>query len=133
MLYYNDQTSDYIYYQGLALLALGKEAAARKSFHQLILYGEKHIFDKAAYDFFAVSLPEIEVYQDDIQLRNDQYCNYLRALGALGLQDKEKPACFLRKSLRNQPDLSGSYPPDETSVKSNFPAFRCQAESGEVS
>ena len=104
VLYYNDQPSDYIYYQGLALLALGKEAAARKSFHQLILYGEKHIFDKAAYDFFAVSLPEIEVYQDDIQLRNDQYCNYLRALGALGLQDKEKAGLLLEEILKKQPD-----------------------------
>ena len=104
MLYYNDQPSDYIYYQGLALLALGKEAAARKSFHQLILYGEKHIFDKAAYNFFAVSLPEIEVYQDDIQLRNDQYCNYLRALGALGLQDKEKAGLLLEEILKKQPD-----------------------------
>lgn len=87
-----------------SLLALGKEAAARKSFHQLILYGEKHIFDKAAYDFFAVSLPEIEVYQDDIQLRNDQYYNYLRALGALGLQNKEKACLLLEEILKKQPD-----------------------------
>lgn len=104
VLYYNDQPSDYIYYQGLALLALGKEAAARKSFHQLILYGEKHIFDKAAYDFFAVSLPEIEVYQDDIQLRNDQYCNYLRALALSAFRTRKKPAWLLKEILKKQPD-----------------------------
>lgn len=90
VLYYNDQPSDYIYYQGLAHRELGNEAAARKAFHQLIIYGEKHLFDQAAYDFFAVSLPEIEVFQDNLQLRNTQYCNYLRALGALGLGDKTK-------------------------------------------
>ncbi len=92
VLYYNDQPSDYIYYQGLALLALGKEAAARKSFHQLILYGEKHIFDKACLRLFR-RLPSrrsrfIRMISNSETI---SIANYLRALGALGLQDKEKP------------------------------------------
>ena len=85
VLYYNDQPSDFIYYQGLAQRAMGNEAAARKAFHKLLTYGETHLFDAVAYDFFAVSLPEIEVFADDIALRNRQYCNYLRALGCAGL------------------------------------------------
>ena len=90
VLYYNDQPSDYIYYQGLAFRELGEEKKALKSFHQLVIYGEKHLFDKVEYDFFAVSLPEIEVYQDDILLRNTQYCDYLRMLGSRGLGETEK-------------------------------------------
>ncbi|NCB91791.1 MAG: DUF5107 domain-containing protein [Clostridia bacterium] len=108
VLYYNDQPSDYIYYQGLARMELGEENAARKSFHQLIIYGEKHLFDQVAYDFFAVSLPEIEVYQDDIQLRNTQYCCYLRALGALGLGDKEKAQELITEVLSKQKDYQGA-------------------------
>jgi len=108
VLYYNDQPSDFIFYQGLANLELGRPEAARKAFHQLIFYGEKHLFDEAAYDFFAVSLPEIEVFQDDIQLRSTQYCNYLRALGALGLGEKEKAAGLFRELLEKQADYQGA-------------------------
>lgn len=108
VLYYNDQPSDYIFYQGLANRELNRESAARKSFHQLIIYGEKHLFDKTAYDFFAVSLPEIEVFQDDIRLRNTQYCNYLRALGAIGLGEKNKACELLKDILAKQADYQGA-------------------------
>ena len=84
--YYNDQPSDYIYYQGLAFYALGDAEKARKSFHQLIIFGEQHIFDEVGYDFFAVSLPELEVYQDDIKKRSDEYCRAMAALGRKGLE-----------------------------------------------
>ncbi len=84
--YYNDQPSDYIYYQGLAYAALGDLEKAKKSFHQLIMFGERHIFDKVGYDFFAVSMPELEVYQDDIQKRSDDYCRRLMELGRRGLE-----------------------------------------------
>lgn len=108
VLYYNDQPSDYIFYQGLAYRELGCEDAALKSFHQLSIYGEKHLFDQVSYDFFAVSLPEIEVYQDDIQLRNTQYCNYLRALGSLGLGNKEKASLLFQDILSRQADYQGA-------------------------
>jgi hypothetical protein len=85
--YYNDQPSDYIYYQGLAFHALGDDENARKSFHQLIIFGERHLFDRVGYDFFAVSMPELEVYQDDIQKRNDTYCRKLIDLGKRGLEE----------------------------------------------
>ena len=85
--YYNDQPSDYIYWQGLAFHALGNDEMAKKSFHQLIAFGERHIFDVVGYDFFAVSMPELEVYQDDIQQRSDDYCRRLTALGHQGLRE----------------------------------------------
>lgn len=108
VLYYNDQPSDFIFYQGLAHRALGNEAAALKSFHKLTAYGERHLFDHVSYDFFAVSLPEIEVFQDDIQLRNTQYCNYLRALGNLGLSNKKESAELLNGILSRQADYQGA-------------------------
>lgn len=83
--YYNDQPSDYIYWQGLAFHALGDDTQAKKSFHQLIMFGERHLFDKVSYDFFAVSMPELEVYQDDMQKRSDDYCRRLIHLGRKGL------------------------------------------------
>ncbi len=114
VLYYNDQPSDYIFYQGLAQVRLGNPTEAASSFHMLISYGEQHIFDQISYDFFAVSLPEIEVYQDNPKLRNTQYCNYLRALGSLGLaalgeQEKKKEASsLLQELLTRQDDHQGA-------------------------
>lgn len=107
VLYYNDQPSDFIYYQGLANLALGDQKAAKKSFHQLITFGEQHLFDQVEYDFFAVSLPEIEVFQEDLALRNIQYCNYLRALGHLGLGEEEKAQTLIDEILQRQGDYQG--------------------------
>ena len=88
--YYNDQPSDYIFYQGLAYAALGDMEKAKKSFHQLIIFGERHIFDQVGYDFFAVSMPELEVFQDDIQKRSDDYCRRMTALGHKGLKEIER-------------------------------------------
>ena len=64
-----------------------KEIKQYYSFNQLISFGEEHINDKIEYDFFAVSMPELEVYQDDIQKRNDDYCRYLTYLGKKGLDE----------------------------------------------
>lgn len=108
VLYYNDQPSDFIFYQGLACRELGREDAARKAFHILTAFGEKHLFDQVSYDYFAVSLPEIEVYQDDIALRNVQYCNYLRALGSLGLGDAPAARKLFEEILKAQPDYQGA-------------------------
>lgn len=108
VLYYNDQPSDFIFYQGLAHRALGDEAAACKAFHKLIAYGEKHLFDQVGYDFFAVSLPEIEVFADDIALRNRQYCNYLRALGCTGLGRRKEARQLTAEILNRQPDYQGA-------------------------
>ena len=83
--YYNDQPSDYIYYIGLALLALGKKAEAKAAFQKLVDFGRAHETEKVGYDFFAVSLPELEVYQDDLQKRSKAYCERLIALGEKGL------------------------------------------------
>ena len=88
--YYNDQPSDYIYYQGLAFAELGRKADAENAFNQLVDFGNAHIKDKIEYDFFAVSMPELEVYQDDIQKRSDEYCKHLICLGDKGLERIKK-------------------------------------------
>jgi tetratricopeptide (TPR) repeat protein len=85
--YYNDQPSDYIYWQGLAFRELGDEANAEACFRAILDFGEAHLQDKAEYDFFAVSMPELEVYQDDIQQRSDAYCRELVRLGKAGLRE----------------------------------------------
>ena len=108
VLYYNDQPSDTILYQGFANEKLGNTAAARKCFHQLLSFGQKHIFDNAGYDYFAVSLPEIEVFPTGIQDRNTAYCRYLTALGYLGLGEYGKAREKLQEILLTVPDHQGA-------------------------
>lgn len=89
-MYYNDQPADMILYQGLANRALGREERARSRFHKLISYGEKHYYDQAKIDYFAVSLPDLQLFDEDLTLRNRAHCEYLMALGSYGLGDTER-------------------------------------------
>ena len=94
-MYYNDQKPDKIYYQGLALRKVGKEAEARGRFNSLISYGEKHLYDTFVMDYFAVSLPDLQIWEDDMNKKNRIHCHYLMGLGHLGLGNKEKAdKCF---------------------------------------
>ena len=108
VLYYNDQPSDYIYYIGLAHVALGQDRLAKKAFNQLVAFGERHIFDKVGYDYFAVSLPEIEIYQDELEARNRKYCKYMAALGYAGLNEIKKSSELIEQILEEQPDDQGA-------------------------
>lgn len=103
VLYYNDQPCDTIYYQGLACRELGREKEARRWFHMLLAYGKRHIFDRAEYDYFAVSLPQIDVYKEDLKKKNDLWCMYLMALGSQGLGDDDKAQELYQKIRERQP------------------------------
>lgn len=89
-LYYNDAKPEKIFYQGLALLKLGREEEARGRFNKLIGYGEKHLFDEVRMDYFAVSLPDLLIWEDSLQKRNEIHCKYMMALGHYGLGNKDK-------------------------------------------
>lgn len=89
-IYYNDRKPEKIFYQGLALLKLNKEDEAHSLFHKLISYGEKHLSDTFKMDYFAVSLPDLQIWEDDMDEKNRIHCNYLMELGYLGLKDNDK-------------------------------------------
>lgn len=95
MMFYNDQPADTIFYQGLALIKLGRELEARGRFNKLYDYGEKHIFDKVKIDYFAVSLPDFLVFDEDLSKKNTVHCNYLMGLGKLGLGQVAKGCKYL--------------------------------------
>lgn len=99
-MYYNDQKPDKIFYQGLALLKLGRKDEANSRFHKLVSYGEKHIFDEIVMDYFAVSLPDLLIWEDDLTLRNVIHCKYMMSLGYLGLGQVEKSLVLLNEVER---------------------------------
>lgn len=98
--FYNDQQPDKIFYQGLAWRKLGEEDKARSRFNRLIKHGEKHLFDKVKIDYFAVSLPDLLIWDDDLNVRNQIHCNLVMGMGYLGLGDKEQARKFLSEVAR---------------------------------
>lgn len=98
-LYYNDQSPDKIFYQGLALRKLGDEKNAKVCFQRLVDYGAAHLDDEVEIDYFAVSLPELMTFDDDLEKRNRIHCHYLQGLGCLGLGDKKGARRHLEAAL----------------------------------
>jgi len=96
-IFYNDQKPEKIFYQGLALLKLGRTEEANGLFYKLISYGEKHLFDKVRMDYFAVSLPDMLIWDDDLTERNVIHCKYLLSLGYWGLKEFDKSLNLLNK------------------------------------
>lgn len=84
-MFYNDQQPDKIFYQGLALLKLGQSDKANECFNKLKRHGENHLADEFKIDYFAVSLPHMLIWEDNLNNRNEINCRYLIGLGLLGL------------------------------------------------
>lgn len=102
-MYYNDQPADMILYQGLAYSKLGRQKQARARFYRLIDYGEQHLQDQVKIEYFAVSLPEFLIFDEDYTARNRAHCNYLMALGNIGLGNLEKARAFLKETAAIEP------------------------------
>lgn len=83
-IFYNDQDPDQIFYKGLAFIKLGEAEIAKHIFDQLISYANQHLNDPATIDYFAVSLPTLSVFEDDLEVRNKVHCFFIKGLGLLG-------------------------------------------------
>ncbi len=83
-LYYNDAKPDKIFYAGLCYSRL---AQSHGLFYKLINYGKQHIFDHVVMDYFAVSLPDLLIWEDSLDTKNLIHCKYMLALGYYGLGD----------------------------------------------
>ncbi len=89
MMYYYDQPADMILYQGLAFEKLGDKKAANSRFYRLLDFGEQHIRDKFVMDYFAVSMPDMSVFDADMDSKNAAHCYYVMGLANIGLGNKE--------------------------------------------
>lgn len=92
-----------ILYQGLAYRKLGKMSQAKSRFYRLIDFGERHLEDNVKIEYFAVSLPDFLIFEDDYTLRNRVHCYYLIALGNIGLRNYEKAKEYLDKAVQLEP------------------------------
>ena len=97
-MYYNDAKPDKIFYAALCYRKLGKEDKARGLFNKLINYGKQHIFEKQVMDYFAVSLPDLLIWEDSLDQKNIIHCKYMLALGYYGMGDTEKALRYLSEA-----------------------------------
>jgi tetratricopeptide (TPR) repeat protein len=100
-MFYNDQQPDKIFYQGLAWNALGEKEKAKLIFSKLVDYGKAHLNDEVKIDYFAVSLPDLLIFEDDLNIRNQTHCYYMMGLGYVGLKNTEEATSYFNKALQN--------------------------------
>ena len=84
-IFYNDPQPDKILYQGMAWMQLGDTGKAAEIFMRLADFGHTHLNDDISIDYFAVSLPDLLIFDADLNIRNKIHCLYLMGLGNLGL------------------------------------------------
>ena len=96
-MYYNDAKPEKIFYQGMALLKLGRKDEANGRFYRLVNYGKQHIFEKQTMDYFAVSLPDLLIWEDSLDRKNRIHCLFMLALGYAGLGDKAHAERYLKE------------------------------------
>ena len=101
--YYYDQPADMILYKGLAKQELGKKKEAYACFNKLMDYGELHLQDEMKDDYFAVSLPDFLIFEDDMDQKNKAHCHYLMGLAHLGTGDFAEAEKEFRKALEYEP------------------------------
>ena len=76
------------------------------SFDELLKYGKEHMDDEVGIDYFAVSLPDLQVFTEDLSKRNRIHCLFLIGLGNLGKNNKKEAEVAFNKVLEMDPGHS---------------------------
>lgn len=106
-LYYNDAKPEKIFYAALCYRALGLEDKARGLFYKLKNYGEQHFHEDVQMDYFAVSLPDLLIWEDSLRAKNEFHCLYMMALGYCGLGQKDKALKLIDQLMQSDINHTG--------------------------
>lgn len=87
------------YFRGLSLRELGREQAACETFSDLRTFAEAKLKEVAKIDYFATSLPNLLVFDEDLQARRDAENHLLLALAHHGLGEEESARAALERAL----------------------------------
>ena len=108
-MFYNDQPPDMIFYQGLARQKMEQSNEAAQIFQRLVDFGRQHVNDEVQMDYFAVSLPDFLVFEDNLTQRNRIHCHYMMALGYLGLGDQSQARSHFDQVLAMESNHFGAH------------------------
>lgn len=87
------------WFRGLSLRALGREAEATAFFEDLLAFAGFRVGQPARIDYFATSLPNLLVFEEDLQQRRDAEHRLLAALANHGLGRFEEAGRLLGQVL----------------------------------
>jgi len=92
------------YFQALALRALGDEEASCAALKRLGRFAEERAQETPKIDYFATSLPNLLLFDDDLEKRNRIESTVLAALANHGLGASEKAVELLRQATAEDPN-----------------------------
>ena len=64
--------------------------------------------DEIKIDYFAVSLPDLLVFDQDLNKKNNIHCNYLLGLGNLGLDKQQQAEVSFKEVLEHDRNHQGA-------------------------
>jgi tetratricopeptide (TPR) repeat protein len=87
------------YFRGLALRELGRDDEARALFRAMVTHAAARRSEEARIDYFATSLPNLLVFDENLRARRDAEADLLAALGHHGLGETGEASAALRRTL----------------------------------
>jgi tetratricopeptide (TPR) repeat protein len=87
------------YLQGMSLEALGRPAEADKLLGEMRAFAREQRAAETKIDYFATSLPNLLLFDDDLKKRNEVECLFLLALSELGMRNNERAMELLNEVL----------------------------------
>lgn len=87
------------YYRGLSLRQLDRDDEARELFRALAEFAQRGLESRAKIDFFATSLPDLLLFNEDLQARRDAENHLLLAFAHHGLGDDDQATSHLARTL----------------------------------
>lgn len=79
-MYYNDTPVDYIYFAAKAKIKLGDKQGAEEIARAFADYAAENKDRHVKIDYFAVSLPDLLVWEQDQDERNNDFCDHVKEL-----------------------------------------------------
>lgn len=87
------------YYRAMSLEALGRMAEATRLLNHMRAFAHKQMSTEVKIDYFATSLPNLLLFEDDLQKRNQVECLFLLALAELGMRNRDSAVGLLNQVL----------------------------------
>jgi tetratricopeptide (TPR) repeat protein len=98
------EPSLYTYFRALALRALGEEEASRAALEELARFAETKAQATPKIDYFATSLPNLLLFDDDLKKRSRIESLGLAGLACHGLGANDRAADLLRQATSEDPN-----------------------------
>jgi len=85
------------YYRALSFQALDRHDEASRILNEMRLFAAEQMKAKVKVDYFATSLPNLLLFEDNLQKRNQVDCLFLLALAELGQRNIDRASTLLKE------------------------------------